>query len=93
MTIKIQGKKYPIRVTMWALLTFKRDKGRQVSELANTDLEDLLYYTWLCVKGACMQDSIAFDLDFEVYIQGVEGNPMEALIEQTMEETKKKETR
>lgn len=90
MAIKIKKKDYPIRPTMWALLTFKRDKGKQVSDLKDSDLEDLLYYTWLCVKGACLQDEISFEMSFEDYIQDVEGDPTEALIMYKINEVKKK---
>lgn len=91
MAIKIKNEEYPIRRTMWALLQFKRDKGKYASELKNEDLEDLLYYTWLCVKGACMQTDKKFDMSFEDYLINVEGDPTEALMEANVEEIKKKQ--
>jgi hypothetical protein len=91
MPVKVKGKEYPIKPTMWALLQFKRDKGRDVSELKDTDLEDMLYYTWLCIKGACVQSNIVFDMSFEDYVTYVEGDPTEALILEKLSEVKKKE--
>jgi hypothetical protein len=90
MPIKIKNKEYPIRPTMWALLQFKRDKGKQVSDIKDDELEDILYYTWLCVKGACLQQDTAFDMSFEDYMVYVEGDPTEALIRVKLEELKKK---
>lgn len=90
MLIKIKGVNFPIRPTMWALLTFKREKEKDVSDLKSTDLEDMLYYTWLCVKGACMQDEIDFTVSFEDYLKYVEGDPTEALIVNKLDEIKKK---
>jgi cyanate lyase len=90
MAIKIKKKEYPIRVTMWALLTFKREKGKQVSDLKDEDLEEMLYYTYLCVRGACMQDSVPFDMSFEDFVAQVEGDPMEALVMEKLDDVKKK---
>jgi hypothetical protein len=90
MGVKIKGEEYPIRPTMWALLQFKRDKEKDVSDLKDTDLEDMLYYTWLCVKGACVQSERDFDMSFDDYVKYVEGDPTEALIIVKFEDIKKK---
>jgi hypothetical protein len=90
MTIKVKGKEYPIRPTMWALLQFRRDKQKAVSELKDEDLEDLLYWTYLCVKNTCRQDGVAFDISFEDYCEYVEGSPMEVLVLSKAEDVKKK---
>lgn len=90
MPITIKGKEYPIKPTMWALLQFKRERGLHVSELKATDIEDMLYYTWLCVKGACMQANLPFDISFEDYLSYVEGDPTEALIMEKLDDVKKK---
>jgi hypothetical protein len=90
MPVKIKGKEYPIEVTMWALLQFKRDKGKAVSELKDDDQEDMVYYSYLCVKGACMRAQIDFKMSFEDYILYVEGDPLEALLLSKIGEEKKK---
>jgi hypothetical protein len=90
MAIKIKNKDYPIRPTMWALLTFKREKGRQLSDVKNEELEEILYYTYLCVKGACMQDDIEFTMSFEDYLMFVDGDPTEVLLNVKQDEVKKK---
>lgn len=93
MPIRIKGKEYPIKATMWSLLQFKRDKGHQVSEMKDGDLEELLYYTWLCVRGACIQAVIEFDMNFEDYVTYVEGDPTEAMVKEKFDdEVKKKES-
>jgi hypothetical protein len=90
MAIKIKGKDYPIRPTMWALLTFKREKGRPLSEVKNDELEEILFYTWLCVRGACLQDEVPFEMSFEDYLINVEGDPTEILLNIKQDEVKKK---
>ena len=91
MGVKIKGKEYPIRTTMWSQLQFKRDKGKALSDLKDDDLEDMIYYTWLCVKGACLQEGVEFDISFEDYTIHVEGDPTEALLLSQAGSLKKKE--
>lgn len=76
---------------MWALVTFKREKEKQVADLKDDDLEDLLYYTYLCVKGACRQDQVEFAFTFEQYLELVEGDPTLALLQAKVDDIKKKE--
>lgn len=88
--VTIKNKEYPIAPTMWAQLQFKREKGKAASEISPEDIEELLYYTWLCVKGACMRAHVDFDLSCEDFIIHVEGDPMESLLTGSIEESEKK---
>jgi hypothetical protein len=88
--VKVKNQEYPIAPTMWAQLQFKREKGKTISQLSADDLEDLLYYTYLCVKGACLRAERAFEFSFEEFITHVEGDPSEALLTGTIEENEKK---
>lgn len=90
MPIKIKGKEYPIRPTMWALLQFKREKNKSVSEIKDDEIEDLLYWTYLCVKNSCKQDGIDFAMTFEDYCEYVDGSPIESLVLEKAEGIKKK---
>lgn len=90
--VKINGKDYPIAPTMWAQVQFKRDKGMSVAEIKGTDVEELLYYAYLCVKGACMRDKIPFSVDFESFLVTVDGDPLDSLLEAKTDEVKKKES-
>ena len=90
MPITIKGTQYPIKPTMWALLQFKRERGLLVSEMKANDIEEMLFYTWLCVKGACLQAGRTFDLSFDDHLTYVEGDPTEALMEEKLDDIKKK---
>ena len=79
--IKVSGTEYPAGLTMWALLQFKRDKGKQVAEIEADDIEGFLYYCWLRVKGACLRSKIEFPFSFDDFLISVEGDPTEALLE------------
>ena len=79
--IKVNGTEYPAGLTMWAQLQFKRDKGKQVTEIEADDIEGFLYYCWLRVKGACLRSKIEFPFSFDDFVINVEGDPTEALLE------------
>lgn len=67
MTISLGGKEYPCRPTMGAMLRFKHETGREVTEIGEGSVSDLCTYLWCCVKSASAADGIAFDvtlLDF-----------------------------
>jgi hypothetical protein len=62
-TITINGKQYPCRVTMGALLRFKRETGKDASELGQTDVADLITLLWCCVASASKADGVEFSLE------------------------------
>lgn len=63
----IGGKEYPCRVTMGAMIHYKRDTGVDVSKLDTTDIESMVRFIWHCVRSACKADGIEFDLDFDEF--------------------------
>lgn len=90
--VKINGRSFPIAPTMWAQVQFKRDKGKAVAKLKDEDIEEILYYAYLCVKGACMRDKVEFDMTFDEFLIKVEGDPLDALLVAKEYEVKKKES-
>ncbi len=71
-TIKIGDKVLPCRVTMGAMVRFKRAVGHDVSQLDSSNLEDLLTFIWCCVVSACKADSVDFDMDFETFADNLD---------------------
>jgi hypothetical protein len=63
--IRIGGKEYPLRMTMGALIGYKQETGREVSELSDGGLEDVLTFLWCCVRSACRADGVDFELSRE----------------------------
>ena len=57
--ITINGKEYPCRQTMGAMLRFKRETGREVTEMEG-GLSDLCTYLWCCIVSACAADGVEF---------------------------------
>lgn len=62
--MKILG--YPCRQTMGAFLRFKRETGREATEITN-DLTDLLTFLYCCTASASAADGRDFDLTLEEF--------------------------
>lgn len=60
--IKINGNEYPCRVTMGAMLRFKRETGRDVSTMNAEDVSDMIVFIWCCIVSACKADGVQFDM-------------------------------
>lgn len=59
--IRIDGKAYPCRQTMGAMLRFKKETGKEVTEISD-NLSDMCAYLYCCTLSACKKDSIKFDM-------------------------------
>ena len=46
---------------MGALLRFKRETGREITEMTGS-LEDLCTYLWCCVVSCCKRDGVEFGM-------------------------------
>ncbi len=75
--IKINGKAYPCRPTMGAMLRFKNETGREVTEI-DGDFSDLCIYLWCCVVSASKKDNIPFDMSIMDFADSIEPEDMNA---------------
>lgn len=66
----ICAKEYPSRVTMGAMIDFKRETGKDVNDIGN-DVEQLTMFMYCCVRSACRADKIDFQLTFEEFADGI----------------------
>lgn len=62
MKIMVGGREYPCRATMGAMLRFKRETGREVTELDMSQMSDLAVWLWCCVLSACAADGVDFGM-------------------------------
>lgn len=69
--IDINGKEYPCEFVMGAFLRFKRETGKDVSQLQQDSLEDLLMLMWCCVKCTTQAYGEEFPLDFETFCNSI----------------------
>lgn len=59
--VTVAGKEYPCRQTMGAMLRFKRETGREVTDMTD-GVSDLCTYLYCCVVSACMADGVEFGM-------------------------------
>lgn len=65
------GKTYPSRVTMGALVRFKRITGKDVSQITGQDIAELAQFMYCCVESACRADGVPFEMDFDTFADGI----------------------
>lgn len=77
-TVNINGKDYPARFVMGAMLLYKRETGKDVSELRQDDVEGMLTLMWCCIKCACQAEKTDFPYDFETFCNTITPQDVEA---------------
>lgn len=60
--ININGKAYPCSPTMGAMLRFKRETSREITQIDPSSFSDLCTYLWCCVVSASKREGIDFDM-------------------------------
>lgn len=60
--ININGTAYPCSPTMGAMLRFKEQTGREITQIDPSSLSDLCTYLWCCVKAGAKREGKEFDL-------------------------------
>lgn len=61
-SVYINGKEYPCRPTMGAMLRFKKETGKEVTEMQNGSFSDVCAYLYCCVASACAADKVPFKM-------------------------------
>lgn len=75
MTIKVQGKEFPCRQTMGAMLRFKSETGRDITA-TDGGAADMCIYLWCCVASACKADGVEFGMSLEDFADGLQPEDM-----------------
>ena len=89
--LTIRGKSYPCRVTMGAMVRYKRASGQDVSKMSQ-EMSDLLLFMWCCVASASKADGIDFDLSFDDFADLLEPQDLQGFIETMQEQNAEKKT-
>ncbi len=61
--IKINGKTYPARMTIGAMIAYKRDMGEDFTQFKGDDMEKLGCIVYHAIRTACKADGLAFPFD------------------------------
>ena len=75
----VDGVSYPCRMTLGAMLRFKRETGREVSEIAQGGISDIVTLIWCCTCSACKADGIQFNLSLEDFCDNLEPDELEKM--------------
>ena len=89
--ININGKAYPCRPTMGAMLRFKNETGREVTDI-DGGFSDLCTYLWCCVVSACKKDNIPFGLSLMDFADSIEPADMNAWSQAIQSESEAEES-
>lgn len=76
--IKINGEAYPCRPTMGAMLRFKEQTGKEITELNANSFTELCTYLWCCIKSACARERKPFDLSLLDFADSIDPDDMNA---------------
>lgn len=60
--ITVNGEAYPCSPTMGAMLRFKQETGREITEIDPTSFTDLCTYLYCCIASAAKREGKPFDL-------------------------------
>lgn len=60
--INVNGKAFPCGPTMGAMLRFKQETGREITEINASSFSDLCTYLWCCVVSASRREGLEFTM-------------------------------
>lgn len=84
--ITINGKAYPCRQTMGAMLRFKQETGKEVTDIEPGSLADLCTFLWCCIVSACKSDGVEFNLSLMEFADSIGPDEMQAWSDSTTTE-------
>ena len=76
--VTINGKVYPCRPTMGAMLRFKKETGKEVTEITSNSFSDLCAYLYCCVASASAADKVPFDMSLMDFADALSPEDMTA---------------
>lgn len=83
--VTINGEKYPCRPTMGAMLRFKRETGKDVTDVIEWTFTDLCTFLWCCVASASRADGKKFDMSLLDFADNITSDEMSAWAESVRE--------
>lgn len=76
--VTINGVTYPCRPTMGAMLRFKKETGKEITEITDKSFTDLCTYLYCCVVSASAADKINFSMSLLEFADALNPEDMEA---------------
>lgn len=75
-----KGRELPCRMTMGAMVRFKRETGRDVAEITDGGIADMILLLWCCIKSACNADGEPFEESFEMFADSLDADILQEFI-------------
>ena len=88
LTITVNGTAYPCRPTLGAMLRFKQETGKEITQIDGASFTDLCTYLWCCIVSASKRDGKAFDLSLMDFADSIEPNDMQEWADTLVAEAK-----
>lgn len=76
--INVNGQAYPCSPTMGAMLRFKQETGREITEIDANSFTDLCTYLWCCVVSASKREGKEFNLSLIDFADAITPEDMTA---------------
>lgn len=76
--VMINSVAYPCRPTMGAMLRFKKETGKEITEITDTSFTDLCTYLYCCVASASAADGVPFNLSLIDFADALNPDDMTA---------------
>lgn len=76
--INVNGTAYPCSPTMGAMLRFKQETGREITEIEANSFTDLCTYLWCCVVSAAKREGKTFDMSLMDFADNLTPDDMAA---------------
>ena len=70
-TVTINGKEYPCKPTMGAMLRFKEQTGREVTQITADSLSDVCVYLYCCIVSASKREGVEFNMSLMDFADSV----------------------
>lgn len=86
-SIVINGREYPSRLTMGAMLRFREETGHDVSRMASDDIKDLIVFIWSCCVSACNADKVEFGYSLMDFADNIEPGVIKEFYKETEEQS------
>ena len=77
--VRINGKVYPCRMTMGAMLRYRRLTGKEVSEMEGGSVSELATLLYCCTASACSADGVEFGLELDEFCDLIGPEDMERM--------------
>lgn len=76
--VTVNGVSYPCRPTMGAMLRFKKETGKEITEIKGDSFSDQCVYLYCCVASASAADGVEFKMSLMEFADALEPEAMNA---------------